>query len=117
MSAKTLTLDIAARDRLCKLLGMLGSAHDGEIAAAGRKAHEFLKKHGLTWPDVIAAPDVTAVAQPETPRWRAMVYACLAAQALLNDKEREFLHSMLFWRGDPTPKQFAWLTRIHESVS
>jgi hypothetical protein len=105
-------LDSAARDRLCKLLGMLGSSHDGEIAAAGRKTHEFLKKHGLTSPDFIAAPDGAAQAPP----WRAMVHACLAARAVLNNKEREFVHSMLAWRGNPTAKQIAWLTRIYESL-
>jgi hypothetical protein len=35
---------------------MLGSAHDGERAAAGLKAHELLKRSGLQWSDVIALP-------------------------------------------------------------
>ena len=41
---------------------------------------------------------------------------CLAAQAALNSKEREFLHSLLTWRGTPTPKRMAWLTRSCESL-
>jgi hypothetical protein len=51
------------RTRLVKLLGLLGSAHDGERAAAARKAHEHIKALGLQWGDVIieaveALPDL-----------------------------------------------------------
>jgi hypothetical protein len=42
--------------RLVKLCGMLGSAHDGERAAAGLKADQLLRENGLRWPDVIGAP-------------------------------------------------------------
>jgi hypothetical protein len=41
-------LDASAVEHLCKLLGLLGSAHDGERDAAAWKAHEFLNRHGLT---------------------------------------------------------------------
>jgi len=46
------------RDRLSKLLGMLGSAHDGEIANAGRAAHALIRAAGSTWPDVLRSADV-----------------------------------------------------------
>ena len=36
-------------DRLVKLCGMLGSAHDGERAAAGLKADQLLRENGLRW--------------------------------------------------------------------
>lgn len=39
--------------KLAMVLGMLGSAHDGEIAAAGRQATTMLRTAGLTWHDVI----------------------------------------------------------------
>jgi len=42
--------------KLSRVLGMLGSAHDGEIAAAGRMADEMVRKAGLTWHDVIRVP-------------------------------------------------------------
>ncbi len=35
------------------VLGMLGSAYDGEIAAAGRQAAAMLRAAGLTWGDII----------------------------------------------------------------
>jgi hypothetical protein len=102
-----LVLDTAARERLCKLLGMLGSHHDGEVAAGGRKASEFLR----------AMPEATASAQPQMPAWGQMLHARLAAQAALNIKEVEFLHSMLTWRGNPTPKQMRWLIDLYEALS
>jgi hypothetical protein len=37
------------RERLIKLLGLLGSDFDGEISAAGRKAAEFLRQRKLMW--------------------------------------------------------------------
>ena len=44
------------------------------------------------------------------------VHACLTAQAALNSKEGEFLHSLLTWRSTQTRKQMAWLTRGYESL-
>lgn len=39
--------------RLVRLLGMLGSDHDGEIANAGRMAHRLVQSLGLSWTDII----------------------------------------------------------------
>jgi hypothetical protein len=114
----TKALDPNALDHLCKLLGMLGSRHDGEIAAAGRKATEFLKRLGLQWCDVIhPLPETPVAARPYVRTWREMVHACLAAEVMLKPKERQFLHTLTTWRGDPTPKQMAWLVRIYEALS
>src|SRR5215471_8175975 len=46
------------RERLTKLLGLLGSGHDGEIAAAGRMADALIRDAGVTWADVIAPETV-----------------------------------------------------------
>ena len=46
------------RERLIKLLGLLGSAHNGEIAAAGRMADALIRDAGVTWADVIASETV-----------------------------------------------------------
>ena len=48
MSARTL-LDPSAAERLAKLLGMLGSNHDGEVSNAARMADALVREHGLTW--------------------------------------------------------------------
>jgi hypothetical protein len=47
------------RDKLVKMLGMLGSRHDGEVAAAGRSAHTLLTDAGTTWNEVLLSPDGT----------------------------------------------------------
>ena len=43
-------------DHLAKLLGMLGSDHDGEALNAGRLAAAFIRQCGLQWRDVLAEP-------------------------------------------------------------
>jgi hypothetical protein len=45
------------RERLSNLLGMLGSAHDGEIANAGRAAHAMIREAGMSWPEVLLGAD------------------------------------------------------------
>ena len=52
-----MTLPAPIVDRLVKLCGMLGSAHDGERAAAALKADTLVRGHGLRWPDVIRPPN------------------------------------------------------------
>ena len=41
-------------ERLAKILGMLGSSHDGERAAAAGLADRLVRDLGLTWADVVA---------------------------------------------------------------
>jgi len=48
------------RDKLAKVLAMLGSRHDGEVVAAGRSAHSLLKDAGVTWTEVLTPPDGAA---------------------------------------------------------
>jgi hypothetical protein len=98
-----------ALERLIKLLGMLGSVHDGERAAAGLKAHEFIRRHGLQWSDII-------VATPPKIGWREKVRACQAYRQLLDHRERAFVDTLELWRGTPTEKQLAWLNRIWENL-
>jgi hypothetical protein len=58
MSSKTKRpLTSKERDRLVKLLGMLGSEHAGERAVAGLKAHELINECLLTWGDVIVGAE------------------------------------------------------------
>ena len=42
------------RDRLAKILGLLGSDYDGERASAGAMAWAFLRERGLTWFDLFS---------------------------------------------------------------
>jgi len=98
-----------ALDRLIKLLGMLGSAHDGERAAAGLKAHELMRRHGLQWSDILLAAPVKI-------GWREKLRACEAHAHCLNHAERAFLRGLAEWQGTPTEKQLAWLNRIFENL-
>jgi hypothetical protein len=66
------------RERLTKLLGLLGSGHDGEIAAAGRMADALIRDAGVTWADVIA---------PETVQ-RELIEALRAENGELREKVR-----------------------------
>jgi len=45
----TAALDPRDAERLVKLCGLIGSAHDGEALNAARKAHELLRRNGATW--------------------------------------------------------------------
>ena len=54
------------------------SAHDGERAAAGLKAHELIRRHGLTWPDILLA---TPAAPPKL-GWRDKLQRLCGASAL-----------------------------------
>jgi hypothetical protein len=53
-SAKVATpLEPAARAKLVKVLGLLGSGHDGEILTAARQAERLRAERGRTWDDLI----------------------------------------------------------------
>lgn len=75
---------------------MLGSAHDGEVAAAGRRAHELLSRAGLVWNDVVAKPKPPppAVAGQVRPQFAATVAYCWARSDDLNDWEYQFIQSI-----------------------
>jgi hypothetical protein len=45
--------DTATVERLARIAGMLGSAHEGERATAAQMASAMLKAMGLTWTEVI----------------------------------------------------------------
>jgi hypothetical protein len=124
---RTLTPEIA--ERLAKLLGLLGSDHAGERAAAALKADELLKREGLRWCDVIRPREPLAVETSnnsnsaetvfrpsENDDWRAMVRACMAQAAELSARELQFVRTMTRWRGEPTDKQFEWLESIYERI-
>jgi hypothetical protein len=65
MSGRRLHPYSAELAKLIKLLGMLGSAHEGERAVAGLKATELLRSLNMTWPDVIN-PIPHQLALPDT---------------------------------------------------
>jgi hypothetical protein len=116
------SLTPAFADKLVKVLGMLGSDHDGEIAAAGRRAHSMLKAIGLTWSDVIArtAPKPEQPQRPQR-RWRRGVSPtdtaalCLQWSEVLTEWEVDFCRSMV-GRRRISAKQADVLERLARKV-
>ena len=115
-------LSPAFADKLVKVLGMLGSAFDGEVAAAGRKAHAMLKEAGLIWDDVI----VPAAPRPEQPRqssrrWRRptspsdAAALCLQWPEVLTGWETDFCRSIV-GRRRISAKQIEVLGKIARKV-
>jgi hypothetical protein len=104
---------------------MLSSDHDGEVAAAGRRANALLKGAGLTWVDVIkpVAPKSEQPQQQSRPprRWRRPVSAsdsaalCLQWPEVLTDWETDFCRSIV-GRHRTSPKQSEVLNRITAKV-
>jgi len=105
--------DLAPADRakLSAILGRLGSDHDGERAAAGLLATRFMHDHGLTWPDVLAAPAPTTPPPPATD-WQRRAAWCADRAELLSLWEANFLASMGRRHKPPTAKQDAVLDRL-----
>ena len=109
------------RDKLIKVLRMFGSDHDGEVAAAARRAHNIIKTHALDWDDLIVKPGQStrqSYREPE-PHDNAdeadMIHRCSERVMCLTAWEREFIDSIsasiIEW-GRLTPKQRAILDRI-----
>jgi hypothetical protein len=112
----------ALASKLVKVLGMLGSAHDGEVAAAGRRADAMVKGAGLSWGDVIA-PAAPRSEQPQRPqrRWRRTTLPsdtaalCLLWPEVLTDWETNFCRSIV-GRRRISAKQTVVLERLARKV-
>lgn len=110
------TLD---RDRLAKLLGMLGSDHDGEVAAAGRAVSRMLRECGnLTWHEVLGVPYGELTITEELGDADAILRA-LDDYRYLTEWESGFVRSIRDFvadRGRLTEKQRDVLDRILERI-
>ena len=121
MAAPHLPSDLTAK--LVKILSMLGSDYDGEVAAAGRRANAMVKDAGLMWDDVIA-PAVPIPQPPQRPRrcWRTpgtpsdTAALCLQwRDEVLTDWETEFCRSIV-GRRRISAKQTVVLERLARKV-
>jgi hypothetical protein len=114
---------IGVCERLCKLLGMLGSTHAGERAAAGLKADQFVRKLGLTWGDIVCTspslvpPDSGPALHFDDIGWEDALGLCLARRHELRERDRHFVESLNDWDGEPTLKQLKWLRDIFERLT
>jgi hypothetical protein len=83
------------RERLAKLLGMLGSDHAGERDAAGLAAHRLVKASGVTWSSIVCIPQ-DAYRRQETSAhdWRSLAMACTRFPLLWDKWESEFVYGL-----------------------
>jgi hypothetical protein len=85
-------IDVA---KLAKILGMLGSDHDGERAAAALKADHFVRQAGLTWETILKSGHAPKPHRPpEFGTWRQTCRECLARDRDLRQWERGFLNDL-----------------------
>jgi hypothetical protein len=84
------------RDQLGRVLGLLGSDHDGEVAAAGRQAERLRRQAGLTWSEILSPPaaprQLSAPSQP--PSAAEALNLCIDHCDLLTPWERRFVASI-----------------------
>jgi hypothetical protein len=87
-----MTLSARNADLLCKLLGMLGSNHEGERANAARLANKLVRGNNMTWRDVVQ--------QSPRPQWHEprsdaeAVHVALRYPHILTDWENRFLRDV-----------------------
>jgi hypothetical protein len=118
-------------DRLSKLLGMLGSSHDGERANAATLATKLLKEHDWTWADFVhalegAAPTRRPHPADEEPQFdddtrnietiNMAATECLCRPDLLNEWEAAFCRSMTHWDSPVSNKQLSRLVKLRQRV-
>jgi hypothetical protein len=97
-----MALSPADRDLLIKILRLLSSPFDGESSAAGRRAHELVKRLGLDWSDVIGGVIERVVEVEKEADWHDvrsddeadLVRRARNSETQLNDWERNFLLSI-----------------------
>ena len=106
-------LDPSTAERLAKLCGLFSSRHDGERAVAAAKADELVRRHNLTWNDVILPRSSTPTSTTSVEEMIA--YAMRHGAGKLDAWQEGFLKSV---RGRQflTKKQLAKLQEIVASV-
>ena len=100
------------RDRLTKLLGMLGSAHDGEVLAAARQAERLRAEARLSWAEILVPALPPPRPSPANMTVAAAVAFVLDHEDALTDWESDFLRSISRQRFPLSPKQAAILERL-----
>src|SRR5947207_668908 len=105
------------RDRLAKLLGMLGSSHDGEALAAARRAERLRVDAGLTWAEIV----IPRLPPPRPQPRGAMTFAqaiqfVLDHEDALTEWESDFTRSIQRQSSPLSPKQVGILERLVEKA-
>ena len=104
------------RERLARVLGMLGSAHDGEALAAARRAERLRAEAGVTWLDILMPVLPPPRPQPYGPTVANTIDFVLDNDQELTDWEAAFVRSIRRQRSPLSPKQIAILDLLVEKV-
>lgn len=114
----------AERTRLVAILGRLESNHDGEKVAAALAATRTLRKHGLTWAELIASPASerqgpyqhqarpAGAERPDVHGWQANLALCRRHLERLSSWEADFVLSLAVRRKSLSSLQTAKLAQI-----
>ena len=104
------------RQKLAKLLGMMGSAHDGEILAAAKAAQRLLTDAKATWFDVVAPEPMVRIIEVPTRApdrtARELALEVLHSRYLPDEKEGQFLRDLLARNRPATAGQTRWAKMI-----
>jgi hypothetical protein len=101
-------LEQGDRDRLVKLLGLLGSDNDGERSNAARMAYLQIRRLGVSWDEVLRPP-----ALPNRPLWWREKASAILKSGLATEWETEFCVNLLdHWRGNLSDRQQEVLQKI-----
>lgn len=99
----------AERRRLVGILGRLGSAHDGERAAAGLLADRIIRSAGLTWDQALVPVEPENADAPVG--WLDDLALCGRHAARLTTWEQTFVEGVARLTA-PSPKQLARLAQM-----
>jgi len=117
-------LSPAERRKLVGILGMLGSAHDGERAAAAALASRLVRDKGLGWDDLILADGPGTRQAPggtqdgRGSRWQGgdSLTTCLRWLGELTPWETRFVMDLRQKRRPFTPAQRAKIEQIADAL-
>jgi hypothetical protein len=109
-------LPAAEPRKLTKVLGRLGSSHDGEVITAARMANAIVRKAGASWDEIIAL-SVPLIAPPSAPTSvAAKLSLCRRHLASLSAWEKQFVLDLRRF-SHLSPKQLAVLDRLVAEIS
>jgi hypothetical protein len=68
---------------------------------------KFVRQLGLTWSDVIVAPEAN---------WQHMAKVCGRRWSELTEREKDFLSNIARLRQQPSDRQLEWLQSIYDRI-
>lgn len=99
-------LSVNERNKLSKLLALLGSDQPGERDGAALAAHRIVERSGLSWRQILSPPPIERKL-PELGTWRATCARLQAHRHLLRAWERGFVDDLPTFRRLSVKQRYA----------